>query len=219
MPGGEKAITEPWRMAVSYIMSDAVLGEDMCQRLFPDRANELKILNQMMAKGINSPKTSSCGRLFDALAAILGIKECVSYEGQAAVLMESLARKATDLSDHSISKIDLIDSDNYFTLSSKSLIRSIIDARISGKNINSLSFAFHKELINGLFAAVIRIKEESGINNVALSGGCFQNLILLEGLQDKLAQAGFRVYINREVPANDGGIALGQAYWGIHNCN
>jgi hydrogenase maturation protein HypF len=218
MPGADRAIKEPWRMAAGYILADEDLGFDTCIKLFPDREKDLKIIAQMIAKNINSPATSSCGRLFDAVAAVLGIREQVNYEGQAAILLESQARKVDERSQIKIGDIEFIEDDQTFILSSKSLIRNIISEKLSASRIDQLSRAFHTALVAGLFKSVIKINEESKINKVALSGGCFQNMILLTELKDKLEHAGFQVYINREVPANDGGISLGQAYWGMRNC-
>ena len=218
MPGGDKAIKEPWRMAVSYILADEDLGTDICLKLFPERVKELSLIEQMIEKGINSPMTSSCGRLFDAVAAILGIKDKVSYEGQAAIMLESLAQQAIEETPIDISKMDIYETENGLILSPKTLIRNLVNEKISGTSVSRLSLAFHSALISGLAEAVKKLKSINNINKVALSGGCFQNLILLSGLQDNLENDGFQVYINREVPANDGGICLGQAYWGMYNC-
>ncbi len=218
MPGGEKAIKEPWRMAASYILADDNLENNVLMRLFPERDTECKLINKMIERNLNSPLTSSCGRLFDAVAAILGLRDTVSYEGQAAIILESLARDASTDVLPDIGQIEIIEDGDNLVLSPKQIIRFLIAEKLSGAPVAGLSLAFHSALISGLAEGVKRIKSITGINKVALSGGCFQNFILLEGLHDNLEKSGFQVYINREVPANDGGISLGQAYWGMNNC-
>ncbi len=216
MPGGDKAILEPWRMAVSYFYKYFNDETELAQSFFSDRAEQIKIVSQAIEKKINSPATSSCGRLFDAVAAILGIRETVAYEGQAAIMLEALAIKASrDIPD--IGKFEVIKNDNHYIIDPNEILHKIITQKRENKEVSGISCAFHNALID-VFTQIARIiRSETGLKQVALSGGCFQNMFLLQGLQNKLKKNGFQVMTNMEVPVNDGGIALGQAYWGMHN--
>lgn len=217
LPGGDKAVAQPWRMAMSYLSEAGVNTEEAMDRLFPALKNEFKILKQMIDKKINSPDTSSCGRLFDAVAAILGLRQAVAYEGQAAVLLESSAVKAgqNDLPD--IGSFDIINDNECLEIRAEQLIRNIYRGILAQKPIPGLSLAFHLALIDVLEKTICHLRETEKIHKVALSGGCFQNMILLSGLHQRLVKDGFEVLVNLEVPANDGGIALGQAWWGLNN--
>ncbi len=216
MPGGDKAILEPWRMAVSYFYKYFNDETELAQSFFSDRAEQIKIVSQAIEKKINSPATSSCGRLFDAVAAILGIRETVAYEGQAAIMLEALAIKASrDIPD--IGKFEVIKNDNHYIIDPNEILHKIVTQKKENKEVSGISCAFHNALID-VFTQIARIiRSETGLKQVALSGGCFQNMFLLQGLQNKLKKKGFQVMTNMEVPVNDGGIALGQAYWGMHN--
>jgi hydrogenase maturation protein HypF len=179
MPGGEKAILEPWRMAVSYLYQYLSEGMEIAHYLFADQTEQLNIVFQAIEKKINAPETSSCGRLFDAVSAILGVRNKVAYEGQAAIMLESLAMKTTQ----DVPKI------GKFEITKKKEYSHIAD----------------------------KIRSQTRVNQIALSGGCFQNMLLLKGLTNALKNNDFQVLTNREVPVNDGGISLGQAYWGMNN--
>jgi hydrogenase maturation protein HypF len=218
LPGGEKAINEPWRMAVSYLLQGSETDDSPAINSFPGRIKEIKILKQMIEKGINSPQTSSCGRLFDAVAALLGLKTEVAYEGQAAVVLEHTARKSDSSKLPDIGNIIINKTDNIYQLCAGELIDQIVQHKQQGSAVSPIAMAFHQVLISGLLAVVSEISVEYNIKKVALSGGCFQNMILLSGLHSGLEARGLSVYINRQVPANDGGISLGQAYWGMINC-
>ena len=216
MPGGEKAILEPWRMSVSYLLKYLSNGEEVAQSLFSEMADQLKIISQAIEKKINTPQTSSCGRLFDAVAAILGIRKTVSYEGQAAIQLESLAIKSgTDIPD--IGKFELLKKDDQYLIRPNKIIQNIVALNNDARKKAGISLAFHYSLVD-VFTRLAEItRAESGINQVALSGGCFQNMFLLKELTSVLTDKEFQVMTNFQVPANDGGISLGQAYWGMHN--
>jgi len=216
MPGGDKAILEPWRMAFSYLLKYFEDGTEQAQSLFSDRKEQIKIVSQAIEKNINSPSTSSCGRLFDAVAAILGIRNTVAYEGQAAIMLESLAiMDSNNILD--IGQFELIKTENQYIINPNEILQKIVKGKREKKEISTISRAFHNALIDVFIRIACMIRSESGLEQVALSGGCFQNLYLLQGLNKKLNKNGFRVMTNIEVPVNDGGLALGQAYWGMHN--
>jgi hydrogenase maturation protein HypF len=217
MPGAEKAIREPWRMAISYIQSCDGIQKDVIAELFPNRRKDIEILVQMIERKINSPLTSSCGRLFDAVAAILGIRQEVNYEGQAAILLEAKAQAHHGNYTPNIGEFTLSKHNNITVINAEEIIERIIHLKLKGTSVQSLANAFHRRLIDIFTQIACRIYEEKKIRNVALSGGCFQNMILLQGLANALEKKGFKVYCNEQVPVNDGGISLGQAYWGMYN--
>jgi hydrogenase maturation protein HypF len=219
MPGGEYAIKQPWRMACSYIFHYLPNGLRIARELFPQQVQKIALIKETIDKNINSPLTSSCGRLFDTVAAILGMREEVSYEGQAAILLETAAERYRDHGIADIGEFRIIENENPLIIDSKEIIRRIIQLKLSGSTAESLSYAFHQKLIRLLVRAADIIRGKTKISRVALSGGCFQNMILLSGVYNSLVKKGFEVYTNREVPVNDGGISLGQAYWGMMNFN
>jgi hydrogenase maturation protein HypF len=160
----------------------------------------------MIAKGINAPRTSSLGRLFDGVAAILGLRQEVAFEGQAAMELEMTAAHAADgtydvaWEDGGVRKISLAP-----------IIRGVVDDTAAGVDAALISARFHQTMVR-LFSDLCEIlRGETGLNRVALSGGVFQNEILLRGLSRALEQRRFEVYSHRRVPTNDGGICLGQA--------
>jgi hydrogenase maturation protein HypF len=209
LPGSSAAIKEPWRMALSYLQD--AFGENfrdldlpVLTRIDPPK---LKIIVEMMSKGVNSPLTSSLGRLFDGVAAIIGIRQRVNFEGQAAMELEMLA--AADDAD-SIYDVECISEDTIKILPA-SIIRGVVRDVQNGLSVAEISAKFHKTVV-ALFAEVCtRVRNESELNRVVLSGGCFQNAILLTGLIEKLESLNFQVFAHRQVPTNDGGISLGQA--------
>jgi hydrogenase maturation protein HypF len=206
LPGGEQAVRQPWRMAAVYLQQaygDAFLELDLP---FVRQLNRSKwhTLTQMIARGINSPPTSSLGRLFDAVVALLGLRNEVLYEGQAAIELEMLATPtvADDIYPFSIEGQ---------TLDVSPMIRAIVNDTQKGVSIPQIASRFHRSIAELLAAACVKVREQSGLNVVALSGGVFQNRLLLEQLLARLTEVAFQVYVNRRVPPNDGGLSLGQA--------
>ena len=208
MPGGAAAIRQPWRMAVSYLQN--AFGErlsDLALPLFKAVGHDrLGFILQMIGKGVNSPLTSSLGRLFDGVAAIAGLRNEVAYEGQAAMELEmSAGDAAVKPYDYEWLEADAI------KILTEPIIRGVADDVISGETIPVISARFHLTLIR-LFADLCgKVRKESGLERVVLSGGVFQNSILLKGLRHALEEKSFTVYTHSLVPANDGGICLGQA--------
>jgi hydrogenase maturation protein HypF len=208
MPGSSAAIKQPWRMAISYLQS--AFGENVLDLDLPlvkqnDR-KKIKIIVEMMDKGINCPQTSSLGRLFDAVAAIAGIRQRVNFEGQAAMELEMLADGHSD----SIYEIRWT-SQKPIKILPQTIIQGVVQDIQNGRSPAEISTKFHQTLIAlfGEICAIIRRNHD--LNRVVLSGGCFQNSLLLRGLIGQLAAHHFEVYAQQQVPANDGGIALGQA--------
>jgi hydrogenase maturation protein HypF len=208
MPGGTAAIKEPWRMAVSYL-HDA-FGDNFRDLDLPileqTDPQKLKIILEMILKGVNSPQTSSLGRLFDGVAAITGIRRRVNFEGQAAMELEMLA--AGDA--HSIYDFEGATGDA-LTILPAPIIRGVVRDVQNGLSTAEIGAKFHKTMVV-LFAEVCTfVRNKSELNRVVLSGGCFQNAMLLAGLIKELESRNFKVFAHRQVPANDGGISLGQA--------
>jgi hydrogenase maturation protein HypF len=161
---------------------------------------------EMARRGVNAPLTSSAGRLFDAVAALVGIRDHVNYEGQAAIELEQVADPTDDAAyDCPVGQVD-----GKLILDGVALVQAVAEDLKRGASPARVSVAFHRGLARGLVASCREIREETGLGDVALSGGTFQNLMLLGMTVKELKEAGFTVYLHRRVPPNDGGIALGQ---------
>ena len=208
MPGGTAAIKEPWRMALSYLR-DAYGGQFREQKiplLDEIEGKKLTVISEMITKGINAPLTSSLGRFFDGVAAICGIRRRVNFEGQAAMELEMLAADTAE----SIYDYDWISGDTIKVLPAP-IVRGIVKDIQDGKPAAEISAKFHQTLIHLFTELCAIIRKDRGLNRVVLSGGVFQNAILLTGLTDALERRRFMVFSHHQVPTNDGGIALGQA--------
>lgn len=213
MPGGEKAVKEPWRMAVSYIYkmfeskmwseynTDLSIGEILIKLYGDKAANIIAVLEA----DINCPETSSMGRFFDAAASLIGVRDNVTYEGQAAIELEAIAL------NNSLSTYDYdIVKEEFYVIKPEKIILGIIKDRLSGKQASTMSDKFHNTIISLAKDMCKLIRKDTGINEVALSGGVFQNCILLKGLINELENENFSVYTNKLIPTNDSGVALGQ---------
>ena len=229
LPGGEQAVRQPWRMAAVYLAQaygDAFLELDIPFVRQLDRS-KWRIMKQMVTKGINSPLTSSLGRLFDAIAALIGLRSEALYEGQAAIELEMLARP--DRGNEALRAGDpgrgvslpppvyplaigerTAGQQQTMPLQVVPMIRAIVSDLQQVVPLPQIALRFHRSIAELLALACCEAREQSGLNVVALSGGVFQNQLLLEQLMARLEGMAFRVYVNRRVPPNDGGISLGQ---------
>ncbi len=208
MPGGAAAVKEPWRMAISYLHK--TYGTDFQNRklalLEGLNPNQISIATQMIEKGVNAPQTSSLGRFFDGIAALMNIRSTVAFEGQAAMELEMLARGLNE----NIYEYAWLSRKGY-QIDPRPIIQGVVKDVEKGRSHATISGKFHATLIK-LFSDLCQVlKKKTGISQVALSGGCFQNAILLKGLTQELKVKGFQVLTHDKVPANDGGICLGQA--------
>jgi hydrogenase maturation protein HypF len=162
----------------------------------------------MLERRLNSPLTSSCGRLFDAVAALIGLRSRVTYEGQAAIELEALAER----SDSEEAYPFAVEEENApFAVDFRPMFRAMVDDlsdRVEGRDI---ARRFHNTVADAVGRVCDRIRAGSGLDRVVLSGGSFQNRLLSEGVFDLLSSRGFHVHAHRLVPPNDGGLALGQA--------
>ena len=214
LPGGEQAVRQPWRMAATYLSQaygDAFLDVDIPFVHQLDRT-KWHLLSQMIARGINSPPTSSLGRLFDAVAALLGLPSGSAtqlYEGQAAIELEIQATQSSQLESYPFS-IERQGDKIPAVLDVSPMVRAIVHDIQQGMPVPIIASRFHRTVAVLLADACDEIRKQTGINVVALSGGVFQNRLLLEQLLALLEDRNFQVYINRRVPPNDGGLCLGQ---------
>jgi hydrogenase maturation protein HypF len=209
LPGSEKAVKEPWRVAASLLReSFGDTWRDVAGRLpLKEKERHFDVLENMMAQGFNSPLSSSLGRVFDGVAAILGTRQAVSFEGQAAMELETLATRRTKKSY----PFEIMRDGDRIVLDLRPLVRAIAEERIKGKDPASIVAAFHRTIIGALVAMTVAVREQTGLGKAVLSGGCFQNRVLLEGTVRHLEKRDFEVYTHQLLPANDGCIALGQA--------
>ena len=215
LPGGDAAVKEPYRIALSYLRD--VYGEGMwdlelpmLKEIDPRRA---RLIVRMAEKGINSPPTSSCGRLFDAISAIAGVRTVISYEAQAAMELENEGWEAGGLDVEAPPYgWDLIEGSDGYSIDMSETIRGAVRDVLEGKGKGWISLRFHRTVAEVILEVCRLIRRRFGLGRVILSGGVFQNRILLNLAVGLLERGGFEVFINRVVPPNDGGISLGQAY-------
>jgi hydrogenase maturation protein HypF len=201
MPGGAAAIRQPWRMAAAYLDGDP--GHlDVVRR----NAERWPTIVAMARKGVNSPLTSSAGRLFDAAAAILGVRDAINYEGQAAVELEQLA----DPGETGAYPAG-IETGALFLARGGDLLHGVVGDLAAGIAPEVIAARFHHGVAALIEAGCLLARERSGLAAVALSGGVFQNQLLLRGAVSRLEARGFRVLVPSRIPCNDGGISLGQA--------
>jgi hydrogenase maturation protein HypF len=212
LPGGSAAIREPWRMAVGHLVS--LYGEEETLRLPLALLREtcerdVRLISRLVEHGLNTPPTSSAGRLFDAVAALAGVpgSRRTTYEGQAAIELELAARGESGRSY----PFEIFDSSERWVIGTEGTIRGVVDDLLCGSGAAKISARFHRTVAEMVAAGCERVRETGKAKAVALSGGTFQNVLLLEQTSDLLEERGFKVYRHRRVPANDGGIALGQA--------
>jgi hydrogenase maturation protein HypF len=203
LPGGEAAIREPWRMALAHLL-DA--GETPAWLADAVSASELRVIRQLLERGWNAPPTSSVGRLFDAAAALAGVRHRVSYEGQAAWEWEAYASHSTDggsypfdLSGGAPREVD-----------TRPLVRALVHDLRGGIAREVAARRFHNTLVEIVAEVCRQLRAESGLDAVVLSGGVFMNRLLATEVPARLTADGFRVYGHHCVPANDGGLSLGQ---------
>jgi hydrogenase maturation protein HypF len=202
MPGGQAAIRQPWRMAAAYLPAETADSLDVWRR----NQDRWAAITSMARRGVNSPLTSSAGRLFDAVAAILGVRDEITYEGQAAIELEQLA----DPDEPGAYRAG-VDEAPSFRINGFDLVRAVTDDATSGIAREVIAARFHNAVAAAVEAGCLLLRDRHGLNDVALSGGVFQNMLLLGRTVNRLEARGFRVLTHSRVPCNDGGISLGQA--------
>jgi hydrogenase maturation protein HypF len=206
MPGGDAATRQPWRMAAAHL--DAAYEGSVPPRLavVERQGRRWEQVLSLVLAGVNAPLTSSAGRLFDAVSALLGVRDVVSYEGQAAIELEHLA----DLSGTGSYDVPVSD-DPVARVDTAALVRAVAEDLLSGTSVPVIAGRFHTTLADVVLDVCGRLRDAHDLSTVALSGGVFQNALLLTRCLDRLEDNGFTVLTHRQVPCNDGGISLGQA--------
>jgi hydrogenase maturation protein HypF len=215
MPGGSAAIHEPWRMAVSYLAHHFGREFQSLHIPFVEQLDKYKaeLLLRMLERKINTPLTSSCGRLFDAVAALACVREQVNYEAQAAIELEMAMHSNNEKVAY---PFDLKMNGSCTVIGTRPLFESLIADLRKGIPVATISRRFHNGLVEVFATIANAIRERTSLNRVCLSGGTFHNSFLLENLSSKLAAHAFEVFTHAEVPAGDGGLSLGQALIAAH---
>lgn len=228
MPGGDSATKEPWKMAASYIYEayknstsralisneDSLITKNCVEDINIIQGNIPKVLKDnniksiigMIKNNVNSPKCSSMGRLFDGVSGMLGFLGKVTFEGEAAILLENMANE----NEKGSYDYEIKCQDEGYIINTSKIIRGIINDINSGVNHGIISKRFHNTVIDFTVKMCSILREALNINKVVLSGGVFQNEIILKGIYVELSYKGFEVYTHKSIPCNDSGICLGQ---------
>lgn len=204
LPGGDAAIRQPWRSALSYLTD--TLGADAIGMLPCVPQERLRVVQRMIARQVNTVCTSSCGRLFDAVAALVGVRQEVNFEGQAAIELETIAAEGVDDSY----PFEIAGGEPW-QIDMRPVIARIAGDLRAGRAAGDIAARFHNTVAAVILEVCGRLRSQEHLNQVCLSGGTFQNVKLLDRVVPGLRCRGFEVYLHAKVPPNDGGIALGQA--------
>jgi hydrogenase maturation protein HypF len=212
-PGGDACARDGWRMAIAYLAAAGALG-DVPPPWIRDGAGgptdrEWRLVSRVAGGTTSAPISTSAGRLFDAVASLLGVAQVSSFEAEAAMRLEALAASLGDTA--TVPAIDIGFAGEPLILDTIGLVATLVEERQRGRPVAELAAIFHESLARGISAACARLGAELGLKRVALSGGVFQNALLLTRVEHLLRQRDLLVYSNQQVPANDGGISLGQA--------
>jgi hydrogenase maturation protein HypF len=206
LPGGDAAVRQTWRPGLSWLRES--FGRDLPEvpalQCIPEK--QLAIVHRMLEQNLNTVMTSSCGRLFDAVSALLGIRTEATFEGQAAIELENAA--APGIEEHYA--FDIV-SGHPAQIDLRPVIRAVVGDLRLGLPIGVISSRFHNSIAAVILEMCQQIRQTDTVRRVCLSGGTFQNSYLLERVVRLLNVAGFEVFLHSAVPPNDGGIALGQA--------
>ena len=212
MPGGETAAREPWRMAVAHLLDAGCSLDALSLHVRP---GTLRTVATMIERNVNVPRTSSMGRLFDAVAAMCGLRLRSSYEGQAAM---ELQWRAMQSSERRVYSWDLgEDGDECLIVDPRPMIREIAAEIAGGVSASEIARRFHLTVVQSIVEICDHIRKDTSLDRVALSGGVFMNTLLTAEAVSQLNQRGFTVYAHRQVPANDGGLSLGQLAVAAHS--
>jgi len=209
LPGGEKAISEPWRILSGFFDIKDFL--DICGFIDP---SVLENIYNISDNSNFSPLTSSAGRLFDAASVLLGFDKKVSFEAEGAIYLEQLARKKPV---QDAVNIPVHKSGGGYIADAAPFMKELYSMKTGGSDIDTLAAVFHNSLCAAATEIALNVCVERKIKNVMLSGGVFQNRIMLKNMEKRLASCGLNVFFNKTIPANDAGISAGQAVFGVYN--
>lgn len=204
LQGGDSVVKEPWRCAACYLLA---LGIDPHEFLPLVDSTSLNVVQKALLSGVQCFESSSMGRLFDCAAALCGFQTKITYDAQAAIEFENLSE--TDVPDYY--QYHIIETENNLILEYKDILRNVIIDLQNQVPKSIISSNFHNTVIEATADCVCRIRAKTGLEDVVLSGGVFENTYLLERLISRLRDLNFKVYYNRLTPTNDGGISFGQA--------
>lgn len=203
LQGGDTAVKEPWKTAVSYLFE---LGYDAKHYLSRVNASDIEVVEQAIASTFNCHLSSSMGRFFDCISAMIGLRLDINYDAQAAIELENILDSAINTCyDYCIER-----KDSFFEIDYESIIRGVISDLEQNVLPSAISAKFHNTISNAVVDTVKQIREDFDLSDVVLSGGVFENVYLLESVYRKLLEMGFNVYFNEQIPINDSGISLGQ---------
>lgn len=223
--GGDASAKEGWRIAVSMIYGYTKNREkawDIIEKLGLCSEQESKVQFTMADRKINAVMSTSAGRLFDAVSAILGIRQQSSFEGEASTALQFAAEEFEQKGKLNGNEIwdnvqpVISELEERCLLNTEALVKQIVEAKLQGTDSGELAYLFHQTLAEQIVAACIEARKSSGRNKTALSGGVFQNRLLLYLTEERLGQEGFEVLRHHMIPPNDGGIAIGQAAYGMN---
>jgi hydrogenase maturation protein HypF len=216
MPGGEAAVREPGRMALAYLWH--YFGRDFVWPGIPALQNigrgKIELLFQMMERRVNSPLTSSCGRLFDAVAALAGIRQRVTYEGQAAIELESAMDPSSSETGY---PFELISGNGGWIVGMHSMFEALLHDLGKGLSPGIVSARFHQGIVDVWVRLANLVRERTSLNRICLSGGTLNNQVLTQRFIARLERDDFAVFTQSRVPCGDGGLSLGQALVASHN--
>jgi len=219
LPGGDKAIKQPWRLALAWLKQAGLAWDESlppvqyARRSSPSLVDPLEVLSHQLDSGINAPLTSSVGRLFDAVAALIGVRQVVNYEAQAAIELETLVESSAE--EAAVEEAYSLAIAGH-QIDPAPMLEAIVADLLAGESKTIIAARFHNALAHMVSNVCGDIRDRHGLSTVALSGGVWQNMTLLRQTVDLLQQQDFTILIHRQVPANDGGLALGQAIIAAH---
>ena len=208
MPGGDAAVGKPWRLALAWLHKAGLPWSDDLSPVKAASKEEQRVVERQLEIGLNSPQTSSMGRLFDAVSALIGLRQEVNYEAQAAIELESHA----DLEETGAFQFGVREG----LLDPAPVIRSIVSDLSDGVSVQVIAARFHNGVAQAVLEVCTSAREKHGLDRVVLSGGVWQNMFLMRRTVDLLRGDHFEILIHSKVPANDGGLALGQAAIAAH---
>jgi hydrogenase maturation protein HypF len=217
MPGGAAAIRQPWRMTAAYLAASYPAGLPAGLAVRDRNQQHWAAVTAMAARDLNAPLTSSAGRLFDAVAALLGVRDAINYEGQAAIELEQLTDASERSSYPATVRSQAVPAGGSraggggLRVAGADLVCAAAEDLAAGVPVPIIAARFHNGVATAIVTVCARLRDQTGLTVVALSGGVFQNLLLTSQVVTRLTDEGFRVLVHSRVPCNDGGISLGQA--------